>query len=118
MGAAAVVSAVLVSGVAVRVARDDGAFGCAYQDRGRTTTWRLSAEEPATVRVCQGEGVQLSTRESGELHDVDVTGNAGLAPGTQNGFRGYVFTVTAPGAASVTARTASGAVRGSLRATC
>ena len=116
---AVAVLVVPVSWVSFHAARDEGAFGCAYQDRGSTATWRLSADGTSTHVVRKGEGVELSAPGAGTLNDVVVTGNAALAPGTQNGPRGYVFRVTAAGKSSVTARTASGAViRGSLRATC
>lgn len=84
--------------------------------RDRKATWRLSADGTSTLRVRKGDGVELSAPGVGPLKDVAVAGTAGLAPGTRNGARGYVFRITAAGQPSVTARTASGAVvRGSLR---
>lgn len=119
-GAVAVgVLVVPLSWVGFHAARDEGAFGCGYEDRGHTATWRLSADGTSTLRVRKGEGVELAVPGAGALSDVVVAGNAGLAPGTQNGARGYVFRVTAAGQSSVTARTAGGkVVRGSLRSTC
>jgi hypothetical protein len=116
------VTLVLLAGTAWSVAamaHDAGAFGCTYRDRGRPATWRLAAESPQLLRVRIGEGVLLASPEPGGLRDVQEIGTAGLAPGTQNGIRDYVYAVTAHGIAVVTARAADGQlVTATLLVTC
>lgn len=111
---------VLVAGATgLRVAREQGAFGCDYQPRDHMTNWRLVEKDPRTLRVRIGEGVLVVSPDGGPLHDVVVDGDAGLAAGTQNGVRDYVFAVTEHGSASVVAMTASGKrVTGRLQAHC
>ena len=57
-----------------------------------------------------------------DLKNVVATGDAGLAPGTQNGvpgFHDYVFRVTATGNSIITATTADGhRVSGRISAHC
>jgi hypothetical protein len=116
-----VVVVVLSAGaVGVRVARDRGAFGCDYQPRGdHTSHWRLAETNSRALRVRIGEGVLVVSPDGGPLRDVIVDGDAGLAPGTQNGVRDYVFAVTELGSASVSAKTASGKrVIGRLQSHC
>jgi hypothetical protein len=117
---AAVVVVVATGAAGVTVARDQGAFGCDYTDRAGTASLTLSDDAPR-VRVRIGEGVRLAGRVE-DLRDVVSTGDAGLAPGTQNGvpgFRGYVYRVTATGNSVITATTVDGRrVSGRVSAHC
>ncbi len=116
--AVAVVVALAVA-ASVHAARDAGAFGCGYRDRDRTASWLLSSDSPVALRVRIGEAVLLAAPGGGALHDVTLRGSAALAPGTQNGDRGYVFRVTATGAELVRAKSDSGrVVTGTLHVTC
>lgn len=100
--------AVLLAVGGLHFARDRGIFGCGYANRDGEATLAL-AQEPPRVRVRIGEGVRLG-RQAGGLRDVTVQGGAGLAAGTQNGVRDYVYRVTATGKAVIRARTADGRV--------
>ena len=119
-GLLALVVVLALVAVGVRVARDQGAFGCAYTDRADVVSLTLSQDAPR-VRVRIGEGVRLGGRVE-ELRNVVSTGNAGLAPGTQNGvpgFRDYVYRVTATGNSVITATTTDGRrVSGRVSAHC
>ena len=96
----------LVAGVGVRVARDHGTFGCAYTDREHVTSLTLAKDSPR-VRVHIGEGVRL-TQSASELRNVTDSGSAGLAAGTQNGVRDYVYRVTGIGNSRITGTTPDG----------
>jgi hypothetical protein len=118
-GLLAVIAVLAAGAMGARVARDQGAFGCAYQPRERMTDWRLAGNDPRMLRVRVGEGVLVVSPDGGPLRDVVVDGDAGLAAGTQNGVRDYVFAVTEHGPASVVAKTMSGkCVTGRLQAHC
>jgi hypothetical protein len=119
----ALVAAVVVVALGVvggRVARDHGAFRCAYTDREHVVTLTLSQDSPR-VRVRIGEGVRLAGRVE-ELRNVVSAGDAGLAPGTQNGVPGfgdYVYRVTATGNGVIKAMTSDGRrVSGRVSAHC
>ncbi len=114
------VVAVLVGGsLAVRLAQDRGAFGCAYRDREHVGVLSL-AGKPPHIRVRIGEGVRLAVPE-GVLRDVQVVGDAGLAPGTQNGVSPnpeYVFRVTRTGDATVSGIAAGRRLSGTITSHC
>lgn len=116
--ASVVALAVLAGGlVGLRVARDHGMFGCAYTDRQHIVSLTLSKDAPR-VRVRIGEGVRL-TQPVSSLQNVVTSGGAGLAAGTQNGVRDYVYTVTQTGDALITGTTTNGQrVSGRVSAHC
>jgi hypothetical protein len=114
---AAALVALVGIGVGVRVAREHGAFGCAYTDREHVVSLTLAKDSPrARVRI--GEGIRITQRAS-ELEKVLTSGKPGLAAGTQNGVRDYVYTVTGTGDGLITGITAGGQrVRGRVSAHC
>lgn len=114
------VAVVLVAGLfGVRVARDHGAFGCAYREREHVGVLLL-AGKPSHIRVNIGDAVRLAMPEA-VLRDVQVVGEARLAPGTQNGIwpnRDYVFRVTGTGDATVSGIEAGRRVSGTVTSHC
>ena len=115
----AVVVVLVAGAVGVRVARDHGAFGCAYEDRQHVGVLAL-ATKPPHIRVRIGDGVGLALPEGG-LRDVRVVGDAGLAPGTQNGVspnRDYVFRVTGTGDSTVKGIAGGKQVSGTVTSHC
>ncbi len=103
----------------VRHAQDRGPFGCAYRDREHVGVLSL-ADKPPHIGVRIGDGVRLAVPE-GVLRDVQVEGDAGLAPGTQNGVSpngDYVFRVTRTGDATVSGIAAGRRVSGTITSHC
>jgi hypothetical protein len=114
---AAALVVLVVAGVGVRVARDHATFGCAYTDREHVASVTLAKDAPRVwVRI--GEVVRL-TQPASELRNVTDSGGAGLAAGTQNGVRDYIYRVTGTGNSLITATTTDGQqVSGRVSAHC
>jgi hypothetical protein len=116
-GALAALAVLAVAGgptIGFRVARDQGAFGCEYVPRDHIVALHLSEQSPRR-RVRIGEAVSIDDLGFRSV----TTRGAGLAPGTQNGIRGYVWTVTATGNALISGITAEGRhISGRVAAHC